>query len=69
MKFDIVIKNGRIIDGSGAPAFTADMGIAGGRIAAYGNLTGADAGRVIDAAGYTVTPGFIDILRHADAEA
>jgi N-acyl-D-aspartate/D-glutamate deacylase len=69
MTFDILIKNGRIIDGSGAPAFTADMGIAGGRIAAYGNLTGADAGRVIDAAGYTVTPGFIDIHRHADAEA
>ena len=69
MVFDILIKNGRIIDGSGAPAFTADMGITDGRIAAYGNLTGAEARQVIDAKGYTVTPGFIDIHRHADAEA
>ncbi|MBO4505528.1 MAG: amidohydrolase family protein, partial [Lachnospiraceae bacterium] len=69
MKFDIVIKNGRIIDGSGDPAFNADLGISGGRIAAYGNLTGAAAAKEIDASGYTVTPGFIDIHRHADAEA
>ncbi len=69
MKFDIVIKNGRIIDGSGAPAFNADLGIRDGKIAAYGNLTGAEAEKEIDAAGYTVTPGFIDIHCHADAEA
>jgi N-acyl-D-aspartate/D-glutamate deacylase len=69
MKFDIVIKNGRIIDGSGAPAFNADLGIRDGKIAAYGNLTGAEAEKETDAAGYTVTPGFIDIHRHADAEA
>ncbi len=69
MLFDILIRNGRIIDGSGAPAFNADMGIKDGRIAAYGNLSTAEAGQVIDASGYTVTPGFIDIHRHADAEA
>ncbi len=67
MTFDILIKNGRIIDGSGAPAFTADIGIRDGKIAAYGSLTGAEAGRVMEAEGYTVTPGFIDIHRHADA--
>ncbi len=68
MLFDILIRNGRIIDGSGAPAFNADLGIKNGKIVAYGNLFGAEAEKVIDASGYTVTPGFIDIHRHADAE-
>ena len=63
--FDLLIRNGRVIDGTGAPAYEADVGIADGRIAAVGrNLS--DAAKVIDAAGRAVTPGFIDIHRHAD---
>ncbi len=63
--FDLLIRNGRIIDGTGAPAHAADVGIADGKIAAVGReLSGA--ARTIDAAGRAVTPGFIDIHRHAD---
>lgn len=49
------------------PARRADVGITDGKIAAIGDLSAAQAGTVIDAAGKTVTPGFIDIHRHADA--
>ena len=64
---DYVIKNGTIVDGTGSPAYRADVGIANGRIAGIGDLSAAPAGTVIDAAGKYVTPGFIDIHRHADA--
>ena len=65
--FDYLILNGQVIDGTGSPAYRADVGVANGRIAAIGELKTAPAGTVIDAAGKYVTPGFIDIHRHADA--
>ena len=66
---DTIIRNGTVIDGTGAPGFRADMAIQDGRIAAVGDLTGREARQEVDAAGLTVTPGFIDIHRHADAAA
>lgn len=66
--YDILIRGGTVIDGTGRPGFATDIAVSGGRIAAIGNLS-ADARRVIDAAGKLVTPGFIDIHRHADAAA
>ena len=64
--FDLLIKDGRIFDGTGNPAFPADVGIRGGRIVAVGRLGDARAARVIDATGKFVSPGFIDIHSHAD---
>ncbi len=66
MEFDRIIKNGTILDGSGAEAFRADVGIAGGTIAAIGDLSSASAGEILDASDKVVTPGFIDAHRHAD---
>ena len=65
--FDYLILNGQVIDGTGSPAYRADVGIANGRIAAIGDLKTAPARTVIDATGKYVTPGFIDLHRHADA--
>ena len=67
MVFDTILRGGTVIDGSGAPGKIADVGIKGGKIAAIGKITGAQAGRTLDVTGYLVTPGFIDIHRHADA--
>ncbi|MBO4913633.1 MAG: amidohydrolase family protein [Oscillospiraceae bacterium] len=67
MEFDTLIRGARVLDGTGAPAFEADVGLAGGRIAAVGALSDVRAGTVIDAAGRCLTPGFIDLHRHADA--
>ena len=67
--FDTILRGGTVIDGTGRPAFPADVGITGGTITAVGNLSAAAAGRTMDVAGRTVTPGFIDIHRHADAAA
>src|SRR3954468_12854738 len=64
-RYDILIRNGRVLDGSGNPWRAADIGIRGGRIADIGRLSGAAAARVIDAAGRTVAPGFIDVHSHA----
>jgi N-acyl-D-amino-acid deacylase len=64
--FDLLIRNGRVLDGTGNPAFPADVGVRNGRIAAVGRLGDAKATRVIDAAGRFVSPGFIDIHSHAD---
>jgi len=65
-RFDLLIRNGRVMDGTGNPWFPADIGVTSGRIAAIGKLEGAQAARVIDAAGKYVVPGFIDIHSHAD---
>ena len=64
--FDILIKNGRIYDGSGNPWYVADVGIRGDRIAAIGNLENATATRVIDASGQIISPGFIDMLGQSE---
>jgi len=59
--FDLVVRGGQVVDGSGAPARPADVGIRGDRIAAVGDLSQAAAGVVIDAKGRIVSPGFIDV--------
>lgn len=64
--FDVIIKGGKIIDGTGGDAYVADLGIRGERIEAIGNLADAEAKMVIDGAGLTVTPGFIDAHSHGD---
>ena len=67
MEFETIIRGARVLDGSGAPPFSADVALAGGKIAAVGALAGAAAETEIDAAGRCLTPGFLDIHRHADA--
>ena len=67
--FDLIIRGGTVLDGTGRPARWADVAVSGGRIAAVEPLPAAQAARVIDARGKWVTPGFIDIHRHADAAA
>jgi N-acyl-D-amino-acid deacylase len=64
--FDILIRGGRIVDGTGNPAWYGDLGIRQGRIAGMGRLEEKTAARTIDAAGLTVAPGFIDIHNHSD---
>ncbi len=64
--FDLLIRGGRIVDGTGNPSYSGDVGIRNGRIAAMGILRGKTAARTIDAAGLTVSPGFIDIHNHSD---
>lgn len=64
--FDIVITNGRIIDGTGSPWYSGDIGIHGGKIAAIGNLASAERTRTIDAHGHVVAPGFIDMLGQSE---
>ena len=66
MNFDLLIKNGLVVDGTGADAFRADVGVRAGRIAAIGDLSEASAETTIDASGKCVTPGFIDPHSHAD---
>jgi N-acyl-D-amino-acid deacylase len=64
--FDVVITNGHVVDGTGAPWYRADIGIRAGRIAAIGQLSDAPATRRIDAAGKVVAPGFIDMLGQSE---
>lgn len=63
--FDILIRNGRVLDGTGNPWIRADIGIRGDRIVAMGRLDGARATTVVDARDRYVTPGFIDVHSHA----
>lgn len=65
---DILIKNGSIIDGTGKNEFIADIGIKNGRIVLIGNSTEVQAKQIIDVKGLKVTPGFIDIHSHTDAD-
>jgi len=65
-RYELLIKNGRVFDGTGNPWFPADIAVQGGRIVAVGKLGNADAARVIDASGKYISPGFIDIHSHAD---
>lgn len=64
--FDVIIKNGMVIDGTGSNEFPADVGILNGKIAAIEDLSSASADRIIDASGLKVAPGFIDIHTHTD---
>ena len=64
--FDVLIRNGHIIDGTGSPWYSGDVGIRVGRIAAIGNLSRAQAQRVIDAEGMVVAPGFIDMMGQSE---
>jgi dihydroorotase/N-acyl-D-amino-acid deacylase len=64
--FDIVITNGRIIDGTGSPWYSGDIGIRNGKIAFIGNLNAAPRARTIDARGMVVAPGFIDMLGQSE---
>jgi N-acyl-D-aspartate/D-glutamate deacylase len=66
--FDIIIRNGDVIDGTGEPRRRVDVGITGTRIAAIGDLAGAACGQEIDATGRVVTPGFVDVHTHVDAQ-
>lgn len=64
--FDVLVRGGTVVDGTGAARQRADVGIRGGRIAAVGQLTGATAPTIVDATGLIVAPGFIDVHTHAD---
>ena len=64
--FDVILYGGRIVDGSGAPWFRADLGLRGDRIAAVGALGNAPAVRRLDVSGLVVTPGFIDLLGQSE---
>lgn len=65
-EFDLLIRNGRVVDGTGNPSFVGDVGVRDGRIAAIGRLANRSATHAIDAAGLVVAPGFIDIHNHSD---
>ena len=64
--YDVLIRNGQIVDGTGDAAFSGDVAIRGGKIAAIGFLPKANGRRIIDAKGLVVAPGFIDIHNHSD---
>jgi N-acyl-D-amino-acid deacylase len=66
LDYDVIIRNARVIDGTGNPWYRADIAIKGGRIAAIGNLSAKAADRVIDARERVVAPGFIDVHTHVE---
>jgi N-acyl-D-amino-acid deacylase len=63
---DFILEGGRVADGTGAPLFSADVAVRGGRVTAIGRLAGRRAGRRIDARGLVVAPGFIDLLGQSE---
>jgi acyl-homoserine-lactone acylase len=63
--YDLVLRGGTVVDGTGRAPFRADVGVRGGRIVAVGDLGAAQSGEVVDATGLTVAPGFIDTHSHA----
>ena len=66
MTFDLILKGGWVIDGTGGPAFRADVALIDTMIAEVGRLDGAEAGRAVDVTGLYVVPGFIDAHVHGD---
>ncbi len=66
--YDLLLKGGTIIDGQRTPRFTGDVAIANGRIAQIGSVSESDAGRVFDAKGLIIAPGFIDLHTHFDSQ-
>src|SRR6266852_7713987 len=64
--YDLVIRNGKIVDGTGNPWYVGDVAIRGDKIVAVGRIPKADAKREIDAKGLVVAPGFIDMHSHSD---
>lgn len=68
MAHDLLVRNGMLIDGTGAPQRRADLAIRGGRIVAIGDLAGEAATRTLDAEGALVTPGFVDLHSHYDGQ-
>ena len=68
MGYDLVIKNGLVVDGSGGARYRADVGVTGGRISKIGRISGGQAGETIDAEGHVVTPGFVAAHTHIDAQ-
>src|SRR4026209_1190530 len=66
--FDIIIKDGLVVDGTGAQRYRADVGIRDGRIARIGRLKTLDAAQALDARGMIVAPGFVDLHTHYDAQ-
>ena len=64
--YDVIFLGGDVIDGTGAPAVRADVGIRDGEIVSVGDLAEVEAGRIVDATGKTIVPGFIDMHSHAD---
>ena len=66
--FDMVIRGATVVDGTGGPGVLADVAVAGGLIAAVGDLAEGEAAQVVDAAGLVVCPGFVDPHTHYDAQ-
>ena len=68
MSYDLIIKNGMIVDGSGGARYRGDVGVKGGKIARIGKLDGEITEETLDAEGHVVTPGFVDGHTHMDAQ-
>ncbi len=67
-EYDILIKGGRVVEGTGVPSYLGDVGIKDGRVAQVGAIRGRDADKVLDASGLIVAPGFVDLHTHYDAQ-